>query len=95
MVDQIATISLLIKKDNNNELRVRVYNFIFLEDCFGSYAPELFEEHLNKAKKNYFKNIELMWPEFEKEKRDIEYLKNGKDLQNIYQRYHILIYRKV
>ena len=30
MVDQIATISLLIKKDNNNELRVRVYNFIFL-----------------------------------------------------------------
>lgn len=89
MVDQIATISLLIKKDNNNELRVRVYNFIFLEDCFGSYAPELFERAFEEGEEELFQEHELMCLEFEREKRDIEYLKTEKDLQKIYQRYHI------
>ncbi len=88
IIDQIATISLLIKKDNNNELRVGVYNFRFLEDCFGSYAPELFERAFEQGEEELFQEHELMCLEFEREKRDIEYLKTEKDLQKIYQRYH-------
>ena len=60
IIDQIATISLLIKKDNNNELRVGVYNFRFLEDCFGSYAPELFEIAFELFEEELFQEHELM-----------------------------------
>ncbi len=52
-------------------------NFDFLHQFFYHTDDEVdFEEH------------ELVCLEFEREKRDIEYLKTEKDLQKIYQRYH-------
>ena len=89
IIDQIATISLIATKSNkDNDLKVRIYNFLFLEDCFGSYAPELFERAFEQGEEELFQEHELMCLEFEREKRDIEYLKTEKDLQKIYQRYH-------
>lgn len=90
MIDQIATISLLVKENNNNnELRVGVYNFRFLEDYFSCYvSDELFERAFEQGEEELFQEHELMCLEFEREKRDIEYLKTEKDLQKIYQRYH-------
>lgn len=89
MISQIAKISLLAKEDNSNhKLRVGVYNFRFLEDCFGTYAPELFDRAFEQGEEELFQEHKLMCLEFEREKRDIEYLKTEKDLQKIYQRYH-------
>ncbi len=58
------------------------YNLDFLFDFFYHLDEETDDEE------TYFEEHELVCLEFEREKRDIEYLKTETDIQKIYQRYH-------
>lgn len=62
---------------------ITTYNLDFLSDFFYHL-----DEETDDDEETYFEEHELVCLEFEREKRDIEYLKTETDMQKIYQRYH-------
>ena len=88
LLRQTAVISILKKNDNiEKELVVGIFNFPFLEKFLCYYSPQILEAKENGID-DLFNQHELVKLEFEREKRDIEYLKNEKNMQNIYKKYH-------
>ena len=87
MFSQMALLSAHEMNDDDNII-ISARNFLFLEEFLCEYSPELMEKVDNHIEEELFEEHELVLLEFEREKRDIEYLKTEKDLQKIYQRYH-------
>lgn len=87
MLSQIALLSAHEMNDDDNII-ISTCNFLFLEDFLCEYSPELIDKVYDQNEEELFEEHELVLLEFERQKRDIEYLKTEKDLQKIYQRYH-------
>ena len=87
MFSQMALLSAHEMNDDDNII-ISARNFLFLEEFLCEYSPELMEKVDNHIEEELFEEHELVLLEFERQKRDIEYLKTEKDLQKIYQRYH-------
>ena len=87
MFSQMALLSAHEMNDDDNII-ISARNFLFLEDFLCEYSPELIDKVYDQNEEELFEEHELVLLEFERQKRDIEYLKTEKDLQKIYQRYH-------
>ncbi len=87
MFSQMALLSAHEMNDDDNII-ISARNFLFLEEFLCEYSPELIDKVYDQNEEELFEEHELVLLEFERQKRDIEYLKTEKDLQKIYQRYH-------
>ena len=74
--------------NDDDDIIINVRNFTFLAEFLYKHSLELMKKVDNQGEEELFEEHELVLLEFEREKRDIEYLKTEKDLQKIYQRYH-------